>query len=478
MIYQPCPICYSRGKIATLSKRMKSRYEKNLKLFEQGKLWVTKPKLLVAHEDSCKYCAGTGLQTSEDFPKIDTKNFPHVAIIGAGIGGVALALALLHRGIPYTLYERDESFDARSQGYGLTLQQASKALKWFGILELEHTITSTMHIVHDIKGKVIGEWGRKRLGIQDADIPNKRRNMHISRQALRSEFISALWGDKEIQWWYRLQCISHKANWLLDLEFEIGGVKKYTQADLVVGADGIRSSIRTQLIGDEISPLEYLGCIVILGICSLDLLSGISSSLLDGRTVFQTVNGRERIYMMPYDSSSLMWQLSFPMSEDDAKILSKKWADALKQEALKRLWAWHAPIPEILTYTPVSRITWYPVYDRKALDPEWLKNFWNITLLWDAMHPMSPFKGQGANQAILDALELARAIYTQCGSESRWREQWLRTTLLEDFETQMLKRSRVKVQDSAKQARLLHSEAVLHDGDMPRGRTIDGTKIL
>jgi len=42
---------------------------------------------------------------------------------------MALAIACLHRGIPYELYERDETFDARSQGYGLTLQQASKALE-------------------------------------------------------------------------------------------------------------------------------------------------------------------------------------------------------------------------------------------------------------------------------------------------------------------------------------------------------------
>jgi hypothetical protein len=43
-----------------------------------------------------------------------------------------LAVACLHRGI-FTLYERDSSFEARSQGYGLTLQQASKAIEGLGI---------------------------------------------------------------------------------------------------------------------------------------------------------------------------------------------------------------------------------------------------------------------------------------------------------------------------------------------------------
>jgi 2-polyprenyl-6-methoxyphenol hydroxylase-like FAD-dependent oxidoreductase len=59
-----------------------------------------------------------------------------VAIIGGGIGGVALA-GLLAPGIPFTIYERDNGFEARSQGYGLTLQQASKAIEGLGVFSLE-----------------------------------------------------------------------------------------------------------------------------------------------------------------------------------------------------------------------------------------------------------------------------------------------------------------------------------------------------
>ena len=91
--------------------------------------------------------------------------------------------------------------------------------------------------------------------------------------------------------------------------------------------------------------------------------------------MFQTVNGHERMYMMPYDSNTIMWQLSFPMLEEEAKALSKKGPDALKQEGLKRLHDWHSPIPEILRATDASRISGYPVYDRAVLNPEVFRNF-------------------------------------------------------------------------------------------------------
>jgi len=433
---------------------------------------MTKVKPLIPHIDNCSYCAGTGLEQSDNFPEVDTINYPNVAIIGGWIGWIALALACLHRGIPYTLYERDESFDARSQGYGLTLQQASKAIEWLGIFELKDGLISTRHVVHNTQGTIIGEWGRRKLWDIGILKPWKRRNVHISRQALRSELLAGLHNDRGIAWGYNLKELTYNSKSQIELEFQVGDRKLISMADLVVGADGIRSRIRSVTIGEDISPLHYLGCIVILGICPLKSLSNLESSLLDSATVFQTVNGHERIYMMPYDKNNIMWQMSFPMTEADAKVLSKNGPEALKKEGINRLWDWHTPIPEILHATDASRITGYPVYDREVLEPEFMKNFWSITLLWDAMHPMSPFKWQWANQAILDALDLARDITLKCGPDSQWREKWLRTTLLEDFEKQMIERSALKVLDSALAAKLLHSESVLHDGDMPRGRGI------
>jgi len=439
--------------------------------FEKTKGEGTTPVRPRGHLYSCLNCFGSGLLPSTSHPIADKENYPHVAIIGGGIGGVALAVACLHRGIPFTLYERDSSFGARSQGYGLTLQQASKAIDGFGVFSLKEGVISTRHVVHTTKGKVIGEWGMRKWMQSDLKTSPKRTNVHIARQSLRLALLEQLGGHDAVQWGHQLVDFNECRGEGVDLSFQVNGKIKSAKADLVVGADGIRSSVRRLLIGEDITPLRYLGCIVILGICPLRSLEDLDSPLLDSATVFQTANGNERIYMMPYASDSVMWQLSFPMPEKEAKALSAQGALALKEEACRRT-QWHNPIPQILAATLGTQISGYPVYDRELLEPELLDKGGAITLIGDAAHPMSPFKGQGANQALLDALALARGISRGCRPLSQWRESGVRENVLTEFESEMLERSASKVKDSAAAAQFLHSEVVLHKGDEPRGQCL------
>lgn len=467
-----CKECKGLGKKKRrLRKSIRIRYQRELNQFEASNRSGEPPIRPAAPLEKCTKCNGSGLRVVAESPHPDKAQYPHIAIIGGGIGGIALGVACLHRKIPFSLYERDDCFDARSQGYGLTLQQASAAMKGLGIPSLVEGIVSTKHIVHNTDGKVIGEWGMRKWLAADTQNKLKKSNIHIARQSLRWTLLNQLGGDDVIHWGHKLVDYKEQGQKSGQLSFEVDGKIKHVEADLVVGADGIRSCLRNQIIGEKISPLNYLGCIVILGICSLEALNGVTSPLLDGATVFQTANGNERIYMMPYAKNKIMWQLSFPMDEPQAKALSRQGAKALKEAAVIRT-AWHLPIPEIVAATEEHFVSGYPVYDRTLLQPEFMHHVKQATLIGDAAHPMSPFKGQGANQAILDALALARAIIKGCDVRSNWRQKGIRSAVLNDYELEMITRTSPKVKESAAAAQLLHSEAVLQERNAPRGRSL------
>lgn len=208
-----------------------------------------------------------------------------------------------------------------------------------GRYDLRQWIISKRHIVHKSNGEVMGEWG-VRVRNEQAVSPvsktyvytkkkdNKRINSHIARQELRRMLYEMLLhgqrrGEQNIKWGY--QFISYKENHDIGGNTDSGNVemtfckrnvkgelsmKHYdhgdvknpgkivkAQASILVGADGIRSVVRQQKIGDDSSPLQYLGCFVMLGICSTPKSSSLTN---DGETVFQTADGTTRIYVMPF----------------------------------------------------------------------------------------------------------------------------------------------------------------------------------
>jgi hypothetical protein len=84
---------------------------------------------------------------------------PQVGIVGGGIGGLALAIALRNKGIDCVVFERDKSFGERSQGYGLTMQQGAKTLKKLGV-QLSG-ISSSIHLSLRPDGELLGAYGRE-----------------------------------------------------------------------------------------------------------------------------------------------------------------------------------------------------------------------------------------------------------------------------------------------------------------------------
>lgn len=515
-----CPRCLGEGKVrGNLSKKAKAR-KKQMQSEESGnalsRYLNTSTKFTAqVPKKPCKGCNGTGLLQQEPTNatnlKQSTTSDMSVAIVGGGIGGFALAAALQQRNIDCVVYERDLSFEERKQGYGLTMQQGQRALRALGFFEessdngVTHSgskfgIHSTRHAVHKPDGSLIGEWGLRVWGARyekNGRSHATRQNAHISRQNLRKLLMDML-RPNTVRWGYKFIGYEQgngrplKLKFLHRLRGTDGKIKCNEQevsTSILVGSDGIRSAVRTCKLGEEIAPLRYLGCIVILGIAP----SPNDSQLTDGRTVWQTADGTTRLYAMPFaepgeevgglealnEGGLSMWQLSFPMEEAAAIDLGKIGSSALKAEALKRCGTWHNPIPLLLQFTPENLVTGYPCYDRALVDNNDLREGLNstqsdayVTLLGDAAHPMSPFKGQGANQALLDGLLLAQKLHSVVRKNDRMGQCNINTLIpesLAEFEDEMLQRSAVKVTKSAEAAQFLHSELAIKEGNLTRG---------
>ena len=161
-----------------------------------------------------------------------------VAIIGGGIGGLATALALVKAGVAEAVdvFERDVSFASRSQGYGLTLQQGTRAAKVLGLEELllKEAAWSSRHFIFDSAGSVIAFGGRRYEPKQTEEHTQQWRrlgghNLHIPRQALRKSLLDLCSAQERIKIRWGADITPSDAISLCD---DHGGY------DLVVGAGG------------------------------------------------------------------------------------------------------------------------------------------------------------------------------------------------------------------------------------------------
>ena len=388
-----------------------------------------------------------------------------VAIIGGGIGGVALAALLQRRGVDFAVYEviwhrsivssslqRDIDVDVRRQGYALTLQQGMRVVKSLDIDFSGEAVSSLSHTSYNAAGELLGAYGCSLRGLgsqQNADY-----NLHIPRQRLRKLLLDQVDGSS-VYWGRKLAALNERED-SVELIFEDGS---NDLAAAVVAADGIYSSIRKTMLPGR---LRYLGLMVILGVSPYRDPSG------SPRRQIQWLDSVTRVFTMPFDRTRTMWQMSFPCSEEDAIALSRD-TEALLQHACHRCHGWDSALLDILTSTDPTALSGHPAYDRDPFDPkEWRATDTSrrrITLIGDAAHPMSPFKGQGANQALMDAFHLSEALIASELVVPTRRKIW---EALDQFERAMAVRSAEKVLKSRIAAEALHGPDALRFGNITR----------
>jgi len=330
-----------------------------------------------------------------------------IAVIGAGIGGLTLALALRRYGIETTLYE--QAGELREVGAAVAL--SANATRFYDHIGLRAAFDEVCALVPTLiyrdgrDGRVIGrhsgepsyeeQFGACYWGIHRADL-----------QAILSQAV----GMQHIQLNKRLTGLKDDGREVV-LSFHDG---EPARAGLVVGADGARSFVRRWMLGYD--DALYSGCSGFRGIVAPEMLK-----LLPDRDAIQFWIG---------PGGHL---LHYPIGNGDQNFLLverhpspwpvREWVTGSVQgEQLRQFAAWHPAVVEMITAVPTSQR--WGLFHRPPLG-RWTRG--RVTLLGDAAHALVPHHGQGANQSIEDAVVLAAQLGTAgAGRFSEGLEQYER----------------------------------------------------
>lgn len=313
-----------------------------------------------------------------------------VAIIGGGIGGLTAALALRQAGCDVDVYE--QAPELTEVGGGINMgPNAVRVLQRLG----------RGPALDRVAVRPAFTWQRRWQDgrtLQRAPLnPVCERlygapHLTIHRRDLLAAIASGFPAD-HVHLGHRLAGFTTRTG-RVEAAFENG---TRCTADVLVGADGIHSTVRTQLFGDE-APL-FAGCVAYRGlvpverIADLGLEIGSQSWLGPGSHLVHYFVSAGRLL------NFVGWTEHDSWDRED-------WTDrATIARALAAFSGWHPQVRRIIAEAGTCFI--WALFDRDPL-PRW--SVGRVTLLGDACHPMYPFMGQGAAQAIEDGATLAACL--------------------------------------------------------------------
>jgi 2-polyprenyl-6-methoxyphenol hydroxylase-like FAD-dependent oxidoreductase len=305
-----------------------------------------------------------------------------IAICGAGIGGLTAGIALRQRGFSVRVFERAAKLEPA--GAGITVQ--INAMRVMQRLGLDGAIAAAGALVDGgairrADGRVIRSMDQANLA-QQYGVPF----VAIHRSRLQDVLLNALGAEHVVT----NAAVTTVATNPTGATVTLADGARHDAA-IVVGADGLRSTVREQLFGPE--ALRAAGQVSWRGIAP----RAAAADVLGGETW-----GRgARFGFVPISAAHVYWY-----AVTDTALAPPEGAD--QHAALHDLYrAWHAPIPELLRTTDPAQVIRTELFDRVP-STVWGRDA--VTLLGDAAHPMTPNLGQGGCQAIEDAWVLAREL--------------------------------------------------------------------
>jgi 6-hydroxynicotinate 3-monooxygenase len=318
------------------------------------------------------------------------KHQAHIAIVGGGMGGTTAAILLQRAGHRVTVYEQSTS--VTSAGAGINLDpQSMRIMRRLGIEE------RLLRTGRGSQTRLSRDWdsGRITLVVPVDRYPQRYGGNHFSihRSELQLALNDAL-APAAIQTGKRLASLQETGD-VVRLRFEDGST---AQADLVIGADGINSKVRENLLGPE--PPEFRGRVSYRAIIPAHLLGAF-------RTADHVKWWSPERYFLTYYLTHARDVFYFTANVPEPDWGCDDWAqqDADMARVREHFAGWHPEVQYIVERAP--RASRFAVREREPL-PFWSRG--RIVLLGDACHPMPPFMGQGAAMAFEDAVVLARCL--------------------------------------------------------------------
>ncbi|MGJ1404564.1 FAD-dependent oxidoreductase [Sphingobacterium sp. G1-14] len=362
-----------------------------------------------------------------------------VAVVGGGPGGLTLAKLLQSKGVNVTVYERDSNKEVRQQGATLDLHEES------GLEALRRA-----NLMNEFKASFRPDAGRLRVLDEQAIIKMDEHELQdkdqedrpeIDRAPLRDILISALHEDIIVWDSQFISMVKQDHGWLL--HFKNG---KSFYADLVIAADGANSKIRPYLT--DIKPI-YSGVTIVEGnIYEAEKNTPKLWEITKGGKVFALGN-EQSIILSAKGEGSLSFYTGCKVPEnwvqesgidfnnkqqvfDWFKVAFSYWGEKW-HELFASNEIWFMPRPQY--HFPLDQ-TWTTLS--------------NLTMLGDAAHRMPPYAGEGVNQAMQDAFELAENLTCDHFPDIQ--------TAISNYEKQMQARAAAVTKDTLQNTEILHAE--------------------
>lgn len=378
-----------------------------------------------------------------------------VIIVGGGVGGLTLALALHERGISCRVFEAVPR--VTQVGVGITvLPHATRELTELGLLEelSARCVTTEESVFYNRFGQfVFAEPAGLAAGYRWPQLSIHRADLY---EVLLEAALARL-GNEAIVFGARLVRAEQDER-AVRAVFEQQGEELVVTGNVLIGCDGIHSALRHQLYPHEGEPL-YQG---------LNMWRGVTRwpGFLSGASMLRVgwyASGKLTVYpCRPADAGGNQL-MNWIAARESSTHLERDWGRAGRiEDFIETFEDWQFPFLDVPAMLQGAEfILEYPMVDQEPLE-RW--TFGRVTLLGDAAHPMVPRGSNGAGQAILDCRALADAL----ASETE------RVAALQTYESvRRPATSAIVYKNRADPPDAILREVCLRSGDQPFGRLED-----